>query len=165
MLINCFKEFSYDINLTPIQVISKIKSKTVFARRLNKGDEEFEGSFTNNSFKIHFILPGNIWVHQGYNPIFYGKTEKIMEYTKLRIKMRPDILGYFVLIFSLLFFFAALVCFILFGQKVLTFLIISLIMSFGFIFVFFFGIANIKYKNMKITLEEIFQNDLLSICK
>lgn len=104
---NFLKPFEYDINLNPEQVLGRIKSKTVFSNRIIGTNDEFEGEFYGNKFKIHFILLGNIFVQNSNNPHFYGEALPVENHTKLKIKMRPDVGGYGFLFFSVLFFLAA----------------------------------------------------------
>lgn len=156
---NLFKEFYYDINLTPLQTISKIKAKTVFSNRIVNTMDEFEGSFKDNSFKIHYKLPGTNFVHNSCNPNFYGKAEDVNNHTRLSIKMRPNALSYAFVIIPGIIFLVSL--YTLIYKDDFRFFIAMLIIFLGSTFFVFFGTLRIKYKNIKITFETLFKNELL----
>lgn len=153
-----FKEINYDINLSPIQTISKIKSITIFSNRISTNKDEFEGKFTDNKFKVCLKSSGSIWIHNSFNPNFYGKAEAVSNYTQLSIKMRPNIAIYVVAIIMVIMFLASvyvliyqndLRCFI----SMLTFFLASILLL--------LWTLHMKYSDMKTVIERLFESELI----
>lgn len=159
-LLNCFKEFYYDINLNPIQIISRIQSKTLFSNKIRSSRDEFEGLFCGNHFKIHFLLPGNVLVHNSINPEFYGEVCQEENHTRLNIKMRPNINGYLFCLGAFMFVVAELLCLIFFRYVSILFYVVFTIFSLGLLSMFI-AISYAKFRDMKTILEGIFEDELI----
>lgn len=149
-----FKEFHYNINLTPVQTISKIKSVTIFSKRASTNKDEFKGEFKDNSFRVYFILSDR----NSFNPNFYGKAEAADNYTRLSITMRPNIATYFGLAAPFILLLVSI--FVLIYQKDFRCFLAMSLLFLGFI-VFILGSLHMKLSDMRYVIEKLFVNDML----
>ncbi len=161
-MFNYFKEKCYSLNLNPYAVIGKLKSETLSSNRLANADTVFKGEFFDNSFKIQIRkeTEGNIFVHQSYSPIFFGKVTEADGHTQLSIKMRPNFGGYGFAIIPAVIWIFMLICTLIVGTRILASFLICTIMFLGFEAVFL-KISRLTQRDMNELIEEIFCNDLL----
>ncbi len=145
-MLKFFKENSYKINLKPFEILEKIKPKTVSSNKLRTDDIEIKGTFYFDTFKLQFLPPKNIFMHDSYRPIFYGKVKWIDNHSQLSIKMRPNIAGYIFLFYPVdMWLFYLFVTFVL-NIEAKDSLIFLIFLSLGFwiIFLVFQFINTIK---------------------
>lgn len=156
---NCFKKYDFYIDMKPVQVIGRIKSRTLFSNRLTGFNDKYKGVFSKNFFKIQFLLPGNILVHNSYNPIFYGEIEEFGVKSHLSIKMRPNVGGIFMFLIPLFLWLASLICFAL-NVAELDAIIATSIILLG-LSICLYGMSNTKLNDMLNSIEELFCEELI----
>ena len=162
MMFNYFKEKCYSLNLNPERVIGKLKSETLSSNRLANADTVFRGEFSDNSFKIQIRkeMEGNIFVHQSYSPVFFGKVTKADGHTQLSIKMRPDFAGYAFAIGPAVIWIFMLISTLVVGTSQLASFLVFTIIFLGFE-ASFLKISRLTQRDMNELIEEFFCNDLL----
>lgn len=160
MFIKCFNEMQYEINMSASQVTERMKSKTVSSNRLQGFGDEMKGTFTDNTFKVQFALSGNVLVHNSINPVFYGEVTQNNNYSRLSVKMRPNMGSFLMLIIPFIMWIFSVACFVLSVPNIETAFVAATIMFLGFTALVLGTLSN-KYYDMKLLIENLFNKDLL----
>lgn len=154
MLFDFLKSMAFKIKLNPAQTISRIKANTQTDNRLGSGIGKFDGYFLKNySFVVHMAYSGNIAV-KDYHPRFSGCAKECDGGTELTLKMKSNPL---IAIVFLCLYVGAIAALITGGCSPQMITILLIVIGFSLVTAAFF---HAKYNNMKITLEEIFQDVL-----
>ncbi|MCH5298017.1 MAG: hypothetical protein J1E85_10170 [Ruminococcus sp.] len=157
---NIFKTFEYEINLSSEEVISRIMSTTSSSNRLSSSKCGFSGDFFKNHFKLQLQSDNSIFIQNSYNPIFIGKVQQIDNLTKITVKMRPNKLGYLLIVGASLLFIISLILFLISDQLSINALVSPSII-FVFMILFCYGISNNKYSDFDFIIHRIFNDNFI----
>lgn len=172
MGMNIFKTKCYRITLTPENVIEKIKTKTLYGKRITKDDCLFKGTIWKNAFRVHLFSNANIKLKYSKNvefyPEFFGEVQGEGLHTDLYVKMRPNGFGYFMFVLPVLVFVITLVSYILSMNNIFVYnssLEIMLILcpvfcllAYGGMYLYYY----IKAYDMECKLKDIFKKHLIN---
>lgn len=159
-MFNYFKEKYYSLNINPNKVIGMLKSETLSSNRLANSGTVFKGEFRDNNFKIQIKTSGNIFIHQSYNPVFFGKVTEADGHTELAVKMRPNWAGYIFAIVPAVVWCFLLACILITGTKDLASFLAFTIIFLGFE-AHFFKMSRLAHNEMNELIKEMFCNNLI----
>ncbi len=172
MGMNIFKTKFYRITLTPENVIEKIKTKTLYGKRITKDDCLFKGTIWKNAFRVHLFSNANIKLKYSKNvefyPEFFGEVQGEGLHTDLYVKMRPNGFGYFMFVLPVLVFVITLVSYILSMNNIFVYnssleIMLMLcpvfcLMAYGGMYLYYY----IKAYDMECKLRDIFKKHLIN---
>lgn len=162
-MINCFKKFTYEINQSPMQVISIIESHTQFGNRLVKGNENFVGYIKGKRFKIRHNIyndENSVMTMKSINPYFCGYIDSEGDHANMIFQLRPNKGAYPFIIVPIIFVLLCLYAFIFQLNVINNFYFIFNIMAIGFFFAFY-ATAHHACVNMIYLIETIFHDELI----